>query len=274
MKILYQISKYIYEKIELNLGIKTFIKNKSNRLRVFINHNILLSIHKKLSKHIFNEVIAHYGADYKWNDEKSQNLDKKSTNYGYGMFHYSLVRNQRPKRILCIGSMYGYIPYMLAKGCEENNFGTVDFVDAGFSIAQEDNSRTHYFGQGFWNKVDTKQHFSYLLDQKYLKTYIMTTEQFAKKHPKNTYDYIYLDGDHSYKGASLDIELFWPKLNNEGFICFHDIHLEKRFLKKEARETNLEFGYRKLWSELVKTKKFKFELSNHYSGLGFIQKIK
>ena len=54
---------------------------------------------------------------------------------------------------------------------------------------------------------------------------------------------------------------------------FHDIHLKAEFLDKEARDMDLEFGYRKIWKELVQAKKFKFELSNHYSGLGFLQKI-
>ena len=36
---------------------------------------------------------------------------------------------------------------------------------------------------------------------------------------------------------------------------------------------DLELGYKKIWQELIKTKKFKFELSNHYSGLGFLQKL-
>ena len=101
----------------------------------------------------------------------------------------------------------------------------------------------------------------------------MTTKEFAKKYKKNKYDYICLDGDHSYAGATLDMKLFWPKLNKEGFVSFHDIHLEKNFLKKEARDMDLELGYKKIWQELIKTKKFKFELSNHYSGLGFLQKL-
>jgi len=56
-------------------------------------------------------------------------------------------------------------------------------------------------------------------------------------------------------------------------LSFHDIHLQASYLDKEARNMGLEFGYQKLWKEIIKIKNFKFELSNHYSGLGFIQKL-
>ncbi len=263
----------IYNSLHLNLGLKKFFEKKISQFKFFFDQKIIFVLYQKIEKYVFNQVIDHYGADYKWNDQKSQNLDKQTQNYGYGSFHYSWVRNQKPKKILCIGSMYGYIPYMLARACEDNDYGKVDFVDAGYSLKNEDNKDTHYFGQGFWNKDMAKKHFSYFLDPKYISTHIMRSDEFAKKYPKNTYDYVCLDGDHSYKGAAADFRLFWPKLNKEGLICFHDIHLEHKFLNKEAKHIKLEFGYKKIWQELVKSKKFKFELSNHYSGLGFIQKI-
>jgi len=56
-------------------------------------------------------------------------------------------------------------------------------------------------------------------------------------------------------------------------MCFHDIHLKKEFFKKEAQNVDLEFGYRVIWEELMGKHDFKFELSNHYSGLGFLQKL-
>lgn len=273
MKKTNSILKNIYNNLQLNLGIKSFLKILLKRVELFYDQNILYPTYKKSEKIIFEKIIKHYGADYKWDDEKSQNIDKKTTNHGYGLLHYSIVRSQKPKNILCVGSMYGYIPYMLAKACEDNVLGYVDFVDAGYNIENAQNKETHYFGQGFWKKETIKQHFSYLLNFNFIKTHIMTTKVFAKKYPQKTYDYVYLDGDHSYKGAKTDLKLFWPKLKKNGFIVFHDIHLQESFLKKEARNYGLEFGYQKIWKELIKTKKYKFEMSNQYSGLGFIQKI-
>lgn len=273
MKIFYSSLSKIYDSIQLNLGIKTFVKERLQDVKRLYDHKVIYRLYQQIEKYIFNETIRHYGADYKWGDEQSQNLDKKTNNYGYGLFHYSMIRNQKPRKILCVGSMYGYIPYMLTKACMDNGFGKVDFVDASYNFSKKSDKKVHYFGQGFWNEKTADRHFSYFLDSKYIKTHVMTTQEFAEKYKKNTYDYIYLDGDHSYQGALLDMKLFWPRLNKEGFISFHDIHLRPEFLSKNARKTGLEFGYRKIWSELIKQKTFKFELSNHYSGLGFIQKM-
>ena len=143
---------WLYEHIKFNLGIKKYFSFKLNETKYLFNSKLAFPLYKKLENHIFNEIVDQYGADYKWNDQKSQNLDKQSSNYGYGLFHYAMVRNQKPKKILCVGSMYGYIPYMLAKACEDNGFGKVDFVDAGYNLKEKVDESVHYFGQGFWKK--------------------------------------------------------------------------------------------------------------------------
>lgn len=257
------ISKII-DAIRLNLGIKRFFKNTYRKAKWFIDIKIISKINRITGDYLVRNIIRHYGADYKWGDEKSQNLDKKKSNLGYGLFHYSLVRNFRPKRILCVGSMYGFIPYMMAKACQDNKFGQVDFVDAGFDINKTNDRHKHSFGQGFWKNTDLQEHFSYLLDKKYINTYVMTTREFYKKY-KYQYDYVYLDGDHTYEGGKLDLKLFWPRLNKDGFLCYHDIHF-KKILK------GIVFGYWRVWEEISRTKRFKIEISNKYSGLGLVQK--
>jgi len=37
-----------------------------------------------------------------------------------------------------------------------------------------------------------------------------------------TFDYIYIDGDHSYEGVKLDLELCWPLLEKGGILVLHD----------------------------------------------------
>lgn len=260
MKDLYK----IYDSIRLNLGIKKFLREKvfTESYICSIDNNVLYPVYELLEKYFYKRVVYHYGADYRWGDEKSQNLDKKKNNFGYGLYHYALIRNQRPTRILCIGSMYGFIPYMMAKACRENKKGHVDFVDADFDMKK--NKGNNYYSQGFWNKVKGKGHFNYLNAGKYVTTHIMTSKDFAKKS-KEKYDYIYLDGDHSYKGGLENFKLYWPRLKKEGFIVLHDIHFD-RILR------GMLFEHGKMWKDLEKMP-FKFELSNHYSGLGFIQKL-
>lgn len=254
----------LYNSVHLNLGIKTFLHKK-----VFtefnlckIDNKILFPIYESLERYFYKRVVNHYGADYRWKDEKSQNLDSKKYNFGYGLYHYTLIRNQRPKRILCIGSMYGFIPYMMAKACRENKKGHVDFVDASYDMKSDKGN--NYYGQGFWQKMNPSEHFSYLKVNKYITTHVKTSKEFGKKNTEE-YDYIYLDGDHSYKGAVENIKLFWPKLKKEGFMVFHDIHFD-RVLR------GMLFEHGEMWKDLSDMP-YKFELSNHYSGLGFIQKL-
>ncbi|HCC84809.1 MAG TPA: hypothetical protein DEP87_03950 [Candidatus Pacebacteria bacterium] len=248
--------------IKLNWGIKTWVRNRFDLAEYFIENKLIYPVFKKFERHIYHKIVSHYGADYKWGEQRSQNLRK--TSYGYGLFHYTMIRNQKPKRILCLGSMYGYIPYMMAKACEDNGYGHVDFVDAGYDLESGLDPHVHFFGQGFWPKTDLKKHFSYFLDSKYISTHLMKTAEFAQKTTQ-TYDYVYLDADHSYLGAKSDVLNFWPKLNSEGYLVFHDIHFQKTL-------HGVDFEFWKIWAEMS-NQPFKLEVSNHYSGLGIIQKL-
>jgi hypothetical protein len=249
-----------YNSVHLNWGIKKQLK----RGRRWFDYRILYPIYSGLERYYFGRVMHLFGADYHWDDQKSQNLDKKTGNFGYGYLHYAFIRSQRPERILCLGSMYGFIPYMMAKACRDNGFGHVDFVDAGFDIEDAGNRSNHYYGQGFWKKIDPKAHFDYLGVGDYITPYIMLNSEFAKKYDYK-YDYIYLDADHSYKGAILNLKLFWARLRQDGYLCFHDIHFD-RVIEGVA------FEHGKMWKR-VSPMPFKFEVSNHYSGLGFLQKL-
>jgi len=257
-----------YDSLQLNLGVKRLfsrlLPKPEYKWLLGFDNKIIYPVYKFLNEYLSLRIIYHYGADYRWGDIKSQNIDLENVNLGYGYTHFSFIRNQKPKRILCIGSMYGFIPYMMAKACMENGQGHIDFVDAGYDIGSKKDKKKHYYGQGFWKKINPNLHFSYLLSPNFIKTFVMTSSQFAKKN-KYKYDYIYLDGDHSYKGALRDFKLFWPRLKNDGYFCLHDIHFKRI-------EEGLPFEHWKLWNQLVKKLPYKFELSNNYSGLGFIQK--
>jgi len=258
----------IYNSVKLNLGIKRLLSKVFlgiNRFIEFFDHWVVLPLFKRFEQYLFKRIVDHYGADYKWNDQQSQNLDKKESNLGYGYIHYALIRNQSPKRILCVGSMYGFIPFMMARACQDNRFGRVDFVDAGYDMEKSGDSRKHYFGQGFWKKIKPEKHFKYLLTGEYLNIYIMTAEKFARKF-KYKYDYIYLDGDHSYKGGSRDFKRFWPRLKKGGYLCLHDVDYTKL-------SQGVKIEYWKLWKELSKRYGYKIKFSNGYSGLGIIQKL-
>lgn len=52
----------------------------------------------------------------------------------------------------------------------------------------------------------------------------MTSKSFVEEnHCPNNIDLVYIDGDHSYEGIQLDIQLFCPRLKRNGIIILHDV---------------------------------------------------
>lgn len=186
-------------------------------------------------------------------------INKTQYFLGLGLVHYAFVRNTKPRKVLCIGSKQGFIPAILALACKDNGFGTVDFIDAGFD---ESDPKKHWGGTGYWRKSDAFDNFRKIGIFDYIKPYIMTTDEFAKIYSKRRYQYIYIDGDHSYEGVKKDYKHFWPKLTKGGFLTLHDV-VEEGYLNKGL------YGVRKFWNEIADKHAILFPID---SGLGIIQK--
>jgi len=206
-----------------------------------------------IDKYAVGRIIDYYGGN------EGHQIDKKTGNLGYGFIHYALIRSLKPRRVLCVGSGRGFIPAICALACKDNRKGMVDFVDPGY----EPPHLKSWAGEGVWKRVNPERHFSLLGLSSWIKTYVMTSKEFAKKYSKRRYEYVYIDGDHSYKGAKLDYGLFWPKLKKDGFMAFHDVTVKQWGELKN-------FGVWKLWKEIESEHKIIFPLEQ--SGLGIIQK--
>lgn len=196
-----------------------------------------------------------------YNGDDGHNVNYTQYFIGFGLIHYAFIRNLKPHNILCIGSRKGFIPATIALACKDNRKGHVDFVDAGFD---EDQPHKHWSGIGFWKKENPNKHFAKIGIDTYITTHVMTTKTYAKKFPKKRYQYIYIDGDHSYEGVKLDYNLFWPKLDSGCFMSFHDV-VARGYLDKGL------FGIWKFWQEIKKTHTVIFPFPKE-SGLGIIQK--
>jgi len=207
-----------------------------------------------INRYSVRRFIEYYGGD------SGHAIDKKRGNLGYGFIHYAFIRNLRPKKVLCVGSGYGFIPAICALACKDNQFGQVDFVDAGYD---QKNSK-NWGGIGFWLKNNPQRHFSLLGLDRWIKAFIMTSLEFNQKDSSNKYGYIYIDGDHSYEGVKKDFELFWPQLEKGGLMVFHDAEV-----KNWGKLNN--FGVWKFWQELKVGPKIIFPLPKE-SGLGIVQK--
>ena len=51
-----------------------------------------------------------------------------------------------------------------------------------------------------------------------------TSHKASTLFPDNTFDLIFIDGDHRYEGVKQDLDDFYPKLKIGGIICGHDLN--------------------------------------------------
>ena len=49
-----------------------------------------------------------------------------------------------------------------------------------------------------------------------------SSEENAVRWPDESFDFVYIDGDHSYAGFSADLKMWWPKVKQGGFLAGHD----------------------------------------------------
>lgn len=210
-------------------------------------------------KLINNKSISNFIEKYAHSDN-FHNIDSSTGNLGYGWLHYAIIRNLKPKNILCIGSRYGYIPAICATACRDNGLGVVDFVDASLDYTKNDHH--HWGGMGVWKKINPNNYFKPFNVADYIRLHVETSKSFEKKHHTNRWQYIYIDGDHSYVGARSDFKLFWPQLDPGGFFMLHDIYTKSSGSEK--------CGVPRLWKE-IKVSQSSFEFPGE-NGLGMIQK--
>ena len=152
-----------------------------------------------LTKRQSKQFIAHYAGNDLWHN---QNPD--SGDLGYGYFYYGLIRAMNLSRILVIGSKYGFVPAICALALKHNTHGIVDFVDAGYDQENLEHTR-HWGGVGLWRKPDPLHHFRKFSLSRYIRIHVTTSQLFfASKTPADTWQFVFIDGDHSYKGVSHD----------------------------------------------------------------------
>ncbi|MBU0576335.1 class I SAM-dependent methyltransferase [Patescibacteria group bacterium] len=248
MKHMQKKSFYFYERWLNSLGLFDILKKIIDAK--WIKHSHYKSDLYKYSTSQF--LIRHF---FGYNGHQ---VNHNTGNLGFGFLHYAFIIASRPERILCIGSEQGFIPAICALACKDNNKGHVDFVDAG----KTSKNKNHWGGTGFWKKNNPQLHFSVLELENWITPYIMTSKQFAKKY-QYKYEYIFIDGDHSYPGVKFDYETFWPRLATDGMMGFHDISLK-------GLNGQDEYGVWKMWKELNKKHKLSFEYLDN--SVGFIQK--
>jgi hypothetical protein len=174
---------------------------------------------------------------------------------GFGAIHYALVANLKPQRALVIGSRHGYIPAVIALTLKLNGGGTLDFVDANYADAVH-GFETAYGGVGHWDGPAANPFAQAGLE--HVTMHIVPSSDFFEMC-ESTFQYVYLDGDHSYDGCRFDFEQAAARAQDGAVIVLHDVCV-----------TDPAFGVYRLFDELDPHRYGKL-LVPAWPGLGIVQ---
>lgn len=58
------------------------------------------------------------------------------------------------------------------------------------------------------------------------------------------YDWVFIDGNHRYQHAKADLDNYWPMVAPAGYLCLHDIRLDRRY------DDGAQAGVSRLWDEI------------------------
>lgn len=141
------------------------------------------------------------------------NQRPEDLNLGLGWIYYGLARLYRPQRAVVIGSWRGFVPMVIARGCQDNlEGGEVLFIDPSLVDGQwRDPARVQSWFASFG--LDNIRHR------------LATTQDYATSAEHATLagiDLLFVDGYHTADQARFDYEAFRDKLSPRAIVLFHD----------------------------------------------------
>ena len=119
----------------------------------------------------------------------------------------------------------------------ENADGQVGEIDRSSWLKKIDNDYNEYGSQNLEIAYElVKKKF---LENRNVKIMRKSSSKASKEFSDNYFDFIYIDGNHSYKFVKEDLNLWFPKLNNKG-ILFGDDYLRPYGVQKAVAEFSYE----------------------------------
>jgi len=149
-------------------------------------------------------------------------------------------------KIMEIGVFKGDFLTFLVDNCAIGSIDAVDLFEGVTCSGDVDGNNVVYYdvGKSF---TEISNRYKDVSNVKIVKSNSIT---FLGSQPDNTYDIIYIDGDHSYNGVKLDLQLSYNKVKNGGYIMGHDYDMN---MKKAKNVYN--FGVKRAVTEFCVTYK-------------------
>jgi lipopolysaccharide biosynthesis glycosyltransferase len=150
----------------------------------------------------------------------------------HGPFAMWLVKAARPKRIVELGSHYGFSYFAFCQAVKETGLATECFaVDTW-----QGDEHAGFYGEDVFAAVQVEnakyESFSTLLRN--------TFAEALDDIEDGSVDLLHIDGRHFYNDVKEDFESWIPKLSRNAIVLFHDTEVRQR-----------DFGVWKYWAELT-----------------------
>ena len=133
------------------------------------------------------------------------------------MIKYYCDKLSNPK-ILEIGVFKGEFLEYLVKECNIGSIDAVDLFEGTTCSGDQDGNNVVYYDVGTSYLELTEKY----KDMNNIRVIKSNSRTFLQNQQDNTYDIIYIDGDHSYEGSKNDLINGYNKIKNGGYIMGHD----------------------------------------------------
>lgn len=163
-------------------------------------------------------------------------------------FWSSFIKKQGLKDICEIGVYRGdFSEKVLRKNSQIKNYYMIDPWRQITGLNKPSNVTDDKFNS-FLNETISKTDFA----KRKLKILRGTTLEEISKIDEESLDYVYLDGDHTLKGITIDLIKVWPKIKPEGVISGDDF-VENIWQSNINYEPTLVFPYAIHFAEAMET---------------------
>ena len=174
---------------------------------------------------------------------------------GHKFFAYDLIRNEKPKKVVELGTHYGTSFFSMAQAAKDEKLNTeLHAIDSW-----EGDPQAGFYDEAVFETVSKIQKKYY--PQQKLHLHKMYFDEALSLFEDASIDILHIDGLHTYEAVKHDFESWLDKVTPSGMVLFHD-----------TNERNGDFGVYKLWAELEK--KYDTIQFLHSHGLGVLFKKK
>lgn len=181
---------------------------------------------------------------------RPNDLREPSAWLGHIPFAYWVIEKIKPRVFVELGTHTGASYFAFCQSIAENKTGTKAYaVDTWVG-----DEHAGFYDESVFRSVEQANQM-----YKGFSTLLRTTfDEASRSFEDKSIDLLHIDGLHTYEAVKHDFDTWFPKLNKNAVVLFHDTNVHKD-----------DFGVYKFWAEI--SAKYPSMEFFHYHGLGVLQ---